>query len=42
MLGIDWRPGRAEDDADWDSRMTELLAFRRQQGHVLVQPHPMS
>ena len=36
MLGIDWRPDRAEADADWDARMTELLAFRRQQGHVQV------
>ena len=36
MLGIEWRPDRDRDDADWDSRMTELLAFRRQQGHVQV------
>ncbi len=38
MLGIDWRSDRAEGNADWDARVTELLAFRRQQGHVQVTP----
>ncbi len=36
MLGVDWRPERAAGDVEWDARMTELLAFRRQQGHVQV------
>ena len=36
MLSVDWKPDRTRGDADWDARMTELLAFRRQQGHVQV------
>ena len=36
MLSIDWKPDRTPGDADWDARLTELLAFRRQRGHVQV------
>ncbi|CAK0786054.1 hypothetical protein CVIRNUC_009267 [Coccomyxa viridis] len=36
MLSIDWKPDRTRGDADWDARLTELLAFRRQRGHVQV------
>ena len=36
MLSIDWKPDRMRGDADWDARLSELLAFRRQRGHVQV------
>ena len=36
MLSVDWEPDRTRGDADWDARLTELLAFRRQRGHVQV------
>ena len=36
VLSIDWEPDWTPDDADWDARLTELLAFRRQRGHVQV------
>jgi hypothetical protein len=33
-LGVDWAPHRGEAEREWDERLTQLLAFRRQQGHV--------
>ena len=39
-LGVDWEPDRGHVERDWDWRLTQLLAFRRQNGHVQVGPSP--
>lgn len=35
-LGVDWRPDRGAAERMWDARLTQLLAFHRQHGHLQV------
>jgi len=35
-LGVDWRPDRGAAEHMWDARLTQLLAFHRQHGHLQV------
>ncbi|BDA51016.1 hypothetical protein COCOBI_17-2350 [Coccomyxa sp. Obi] len=35
-LGVDWCPDRGAAEREWDERLTQLLAFRRQHGHLQV------
>ena len=39
-LGVSWQPPRTDADILWDARLTQLLSFRREHGHVQVLPHP--
>lgn len=35
-LGVSWQPARTDADILWDARLTQLLSFRREHGHVQV------
>lgn len=35
-LGVSWQPTRTDADILWDARLTQLLSFRREHGHVQV------
>ncbi len=36
QLGVSWQPVRTDADMLWDARLTELMLFRREHGHVRV------
>jgi len=36
QLGVSWRPVRTDADILWDVRLSELMSFRREHGHVKV------
>lgn len=35
-LAVSWQPTRTDADVLWDARLTQLLSFRREHGHVQV------
>ncbi|DBA84918.1 TPA: hypothetical protein ACH3X1_005930 [Trebouxia sp. C0004] len=36
QLGVSWRPVRTDADILWDVRLSELMSFRQEHGHVKV------
>lgn len=36
QLGVSWQPVRTDADVLWDVRLSELMLFRREHGHVKV------
>lgn len=36
QFGVSWQPVRTEADSLWDAKLSELISFRREYGHVQV------
>lgn len=39
QLNVPWQPIRTEADILWDAKLTQLMSFRREHGHVRVSKH---
>ena len=36
QLGVNWQPACSDANKLWDARLTQLICFRKQYGHVQV------